>query len=454
MTLAITETNILNTDGTISPSKIQIDGSKFGRIRQYNKRAKTLAVIVHHTAGIGVDSAITTLNNRGGLGYHYIVGLNGVIYNLADPDARVSHGSEANPTTVSVSLEGADTGTEKAVFAQGQPPVQRNDYTEIQIRNAASLVKALLDRYGLSKDKVLGHGEVEPFLIQKQIAAGKSTSVDPSVGVRGRGKLKAEGLRVVYYVRGQGTQPSQPLLDSIWSERNSSGTQSVTFPPNLPTITPDTYFKDTYTIPISGSGFGLVNDRIAIKELTVLPASRAEIQAGVKLPIQDAVRTTSLYAESQLEGELTLLRGVSEINAQFVAEAQSTLSKIDGLLPAEAAFLVQYDLFEFNPDLMRKQMTVNAGESNTAQAGDDQHAWRLPGKLAVTATLLLPGVSGIRFGQVFRVGRTYEIFKKFGVFQTLGLTETISVNRGWTTEVYGRLIGIPSSKLIEKTISG
>lgn len=454
----IDSVNVVLPDETVSSQLVSIDFTKLGQVRGYKKRAKTVGIVVHHTAGSGVDTAIRTLNQRGGLGYHYIVSFNGTIYNLVDPDYIAYHGSEANSNTVSVSLEGVATGTEKAVLAAGQPPVQRNNYTEVQIRNAASLVKALMNRYGLTKDKVLGHGEVEPFLIQKQIAAGKSVNVDPSAGVRGRGKLAAEGLRVVQYIRGSGTGPSQATLDEIWNTRGTAGTGAAlgggsTSSPNLPTITTDSYFKDTYTVPISGSGFGLVNDRIAIKEVKAGYDSLT-VSVSTPTPIQDVVRNTALYAESQLEGELTLLRGVAEINAQFVAEAQSTLSKIDGLLPAEAAFLVQYDLFEFNPDLMRKQMTVNAGESNTAQSGDNQHAWRLPGKLAVTTTLLLPGVSGIRFGQVFRVGRTYEIFKKFGVFQTLGLTETISVNRGWTTEVYGRLIGIPSSKLIEKTISG
>ncbi len=438
----IDSVNIVSPAGTVSSESVAIDFTKLGRIRGGRQRSITVGIVVHHTAGAGVDNAINTLNQRGGLGYHYIVGYNGTIYNLVDPDYIAFHASEANSNTVSVSLEGSDTG-------------QKNDHTEIQIRNAASLVKALMNRYGLAKDKVLGHGEVEPFLIQQSIAAGKSATVDPSAGVRGRGKLKAEGIRVVQYIRGAGTGPSQATLDEIWKTRDTAGTGTALGggSPYLPTLAPENYFKDTYIIPISGSGFGLVTDRIAIKEVKAGYDSLT-LSVGTPTPIQDVVRESALYAESQLNGELTLLRGVGEINAQFVAEAQSTLSKIDGLLPAEAAFLVQFDLFEFNGDLMRKQMTANAGDSNSAQAGDTQHAWRLPGKLAVTTTLLVPGVSGIRFGQVFRVGRTYEIFKKFGVFQTLGLTENFSVNRGWTTEIYARLVGVPSSKLIEQVISG
>ena len=432
----IDSVNIVSPEGTVSSQSVAIDFTKLNRIKGGRQRSITVGIVVHHTAGSGVENAINTLNQRGGLGYHYIVSYNGTIYNLVDPDYIAFHGSEANSNTVSVSLEGSDTG---------------QDDTEIQIRNAASLVKALMNRYGLTKDKVLGHGEVEPFLIQKQIAAGKSVTIDPSAGVRGRGKRKTEGIKVVQYIRGAGTGPSQATLDEIWRTRGTAGTGTALGggSPNLPTLTPENYFKDTYIVPLSGSGFG----NNTLNALFSTPV-QSTLSVGTPTPIQDVVKETALYAESQLDGELTLLRGVSEINAQFVAEAQSTLSKIDGLLPAEAAFLVQFDLFEFNGDLMRKQMTANAGDSNSAQAGDTQHAWRLPGKLAVTTTLLVPGVSGIRFGQVFRVGRTYEIFKKFGVFQTLGITENFSVNRGWTTEIYARLVGVPSSKRIEQVISG
>lgn len=457
----IDSVNIVSPDGTVSSERVAIDFSKLGRLKGVrNQRSITVGIVVHHTAGPGVETAISALNTRtnSGLGYHYIVAYDGTIFNLVDPDYITFHGSEANSNTVSVSLEGTDTGGVKVPLYRNGPREAVFDHTLIQIRNAASLVKALMNRYGLTKDKVVGHGEVEPFLIQKQITeGGKSDSVDPPKGTKGRGKLKAEGIRVVQYIRGDGTGPSQATLDEIWKTRSTAGTGTALgggASPNLPTLTPENYFRDTYIVPISGSGFGLVTDRIAIKEVKTGDYVRLDGSYGTPKPIQDVVQETALYAESQLDGELTLLRGVGEVNAQLAAETQATVSKIDGLLPAEAAFLVQFDLFEFNGDLMRKQMTVNAGDSNSAQAGDTEHAWRLPGKLAVTTTLLVPGVSGIRFGQVFRVGRTYEIFKKFGVFQTLGLTETISVNRGWNTEIYARLVGVPSSKLIGNVISG
>lgn len=203
----------------------------------------------------------------------------------------------------------------------------------------------------------------------------------------------------------------------------------------------DSYFNDNYITPIRTAGFGLVADRISIKELktTIIPENNSR-------PIQEVVQLTSLTDSRQLEGELSLIRGAGEINAQFQSETKSILSRVDGFLPAEAAFLVQYDLFELYPDLMRQQMSANAGESNSAV--DYSHAWRAPGKLAITADITIPGVAGFTMGQIFWVGRTYEHYKQFGAFQLFGLTEVIDISKGWTTEIHSRFNALPTFKLV------
>jgi hypothetical protein len=143
-----------------------------------------------------------------------------------------------------------------------------------------------------------------------------------------------------------------------------------------------------------------------------------------------------------ISGESLLLGGVNDINVQYQEQQKSIQSRVDGLLPAEAAFVVQNDLFEFFPDKMREKMSINAG---TGINPNYSHAWRSPGKLAVTANITIPGASGFRIGQIFWIGRTYEHYKKEGAFQLFGLTETIDLNRGWTTELYARFNAIPRS---------
>lgn len=201
----------------------------------------------------------------------------------------------------------------------------------------------------------------------------------------------------------------------------------------------DVYFDTTYIKALRTAGLGLIADRIAIKELK----APYETQTNPR-PIQDVVRDTALINESQLEGELTLLQGVGSLNVEFERESKEILSRIDNFLPAESAFLVEYDLFEFYPDLMRQEMSANAGNG---QLVDYTHAWRAPGKLAITADITIPGASGFRIGQIFWVGRTYEHYKQFGAFQLFGLTETIDINKGWTTQLHARFNVMPTVKI-------
>jgi len=64
-------------------------------------------------------------------------------------------------------------------------------------------------------------------------------------------------------------------------------------------------------------------------------------------------------------------------------------------------------------------------------------------KLATTVELTIPGVAGFSIGQIFWVDRISEQYKKIGAFQVFGLTETITMDRGWTTNIYARLNIIP-----------
>ena len=218
-----------------------------------------------------------------------------------------------------------------------------------------------------------------------------------------------------------------------------------------PAVSADDYFQSIYVTPINDR-----NIRLAIQEkkfVTVfsLPTSRnifTNSSQAQSIPLQEFVRNNALVDNSQLAGELSLIRGTSAVATEFVAETKSVITRVDDMLPTEAAYLVTYNLFELYPDLMRQKMSANSQVDTTGEAPNYSHAWRAPGKLAITANVTIPGASGFRIGQIFQIGRTYEHYKQFGAFQLFGLTETIDVNRGWTTELYARFNAIPKSKLV------
>lgn len=204
----------------------------------------------------------------------------------------------------------------------------------------------------------------------------------------------------------------------------------------------DSYVLKTYTQPLKQE---FSRDTDVVKLADDVRGGNTFVSFDKK-PYRDWLKNTNkLYSDSQLDGELALLNLAAEANLSLQAEAKSNLAKVDNLIPAEAAFLIQRNLFELQPDLMRQQMSANAGSGN--REVDYSHAWRAPGKLAITADITIPGASGFRIGQIFWIGRTYEHYKKFGAFQLFGLTENITIGRGWNTTIHSRFNAMPTGKV-------
>jgi GH24 family phage-related lysozyme (muramidase) len=224
----------------------------------------------------------------------------------------------------------------------------------------------------------------------------------------------------------------------------AGSTIQVSIPDTTTSTSTADYFESNYIKPINEANFNTVTAAITQKKVLIQFNTLTE-SIVTPTPLQEVINRIALTSDSQLDGELLLLRGASEVSAQFVSETNAALAKVENLLPSEAAYLVTFNLFEPYPDLMRQKLSANAGTPSNAV--DYSHAWRAPGKLAITANLTIPGASGFRIGQIFRVGRTYDSYNKFGAFQLFGLTETIDLGRGWTTQLYARFNAMPTFKI-------
>lgn len=211
------------------------------------------------------------------------------------------------------------------------------------------------------------------------------------------------------------------------------------------------YIRTTYIEPmkigISGKEsqfFKYLNDELTDKLTLVTQTEEASSESRT---FKQYLQSDGLFSESQLNGEIKLINMASEAQVKLQAEQTALKAKVDDIPSAAAAFLVQNNLFELSPDLMRQRMAANAGDSSSSAAENYSHAWRSPGKLAITADLTIPGASGFRIGQIFRVGRTYDHYNKYGAFQLFGLTEEISLGRGWTTTIHSRFNAMPTGKI-------
>lgn len=207
------------------------------------------------------------------------------------------------------------------------------------------------------------------------------------------------------------------------------------------------YIKRTYIDPIKKALDNKDSEFFKVLNDEVTP--RLVVSQG--LTFKEYLQSNGLFNNSQLNGEKTLLNLATEAQAKLQAEQSTIRARIDDIPSAAAAFLIQNDLFELSPDLMRTRMAANAGNSFDLGAPTENysHAWRSPGKLAITADLTIPGASGFRIGQIFRVGRTYDHYNRYGAFQLFGLTEEITVGRGWTTTIHSRFNAMPIRKVAD-----
>lgn len=60
-----------------------------------------------------------------------------------------------------------------------------------------------------------------------------------------------------------------------------------------------------------------------------------------------------------------------------------------------------------------------------------------PGSLAIKADLTLPGINGLRVGELFWVDRIPAFYKAFGAFQIMNIEDKITVG-GWTTTIHAQ----------------
>ena len=78
-----------------------------------------------------------------------------------------------------------------------------------------------------------------------------------------------------------------------------------------------------------------------------------------------------------------------------------------------------------------------------------------PGTLSISADITLPGVNGLRVGELFWVDRVPAFYKAFGAFQILSIEDTIGVD-GWKTRINAKFnyLGTKWKEATTKILTG
>jgi len=114
-------------------------------------------IVIHATATDGIDSPLTWLcNKESGVSAHYLIGLDGKVYQLVNEADIAWHAGES-------SWRGKKNVN---LFSIGIELVNKNDgkspYPEKQIDACVEIVKELMDEYKISANDVVGHLHIAP----------------------------------------------------------------------------------------------------------------------------------------------------------------------------------------------------------------------------------------------------------------------------------------------------
>lgn len=171
--------------------------------------------------------------------------------------------------------------------------------------------------------------------------------------------------------------------------------------------------------------------------------------AGVNLPLIPNTASSTASSSSTQTCNDTLYKSVGGGNVetgkkacddcskrvQIVKQAEAKEKETQGILENKIRqFYGLEQIFRYVeafPDYMIAQIADSAN-------GDLSNAFgSSPGSLAIKADITLPGINGLRVGELFWIDRIPAFYKAFGAFQIMNIEDKITVD-GWTTVVHAQ----------------
>jgi hypothetical protein len=86
---------------------------------------------------------------------------------------------------------------------------------------------------------------------------------------------------------------------------------------------------------------------------------------------------------------------------------------------------------EIFPETMVAEITKSSDDNKSNAFG------AAPGSLSISGDITIPGINGLRIGELFWIDRIPAFYKAFGAFQVLSLEDVIGID-GWQTKVHSR----------------
>jgi hypothetical protein len=104
---------------------------------------------------------------------------------------------------------------------------------------------------------------------------------------------------------------------------------------------------------------------------------------------------------------------------------------VDTAVRKFSGFRQAFRYLEVFPEMMVASLAADANGVSSNAFGAS------PGTLSISGDIVLPGINGLRVGELFWIDRVPAFYKVFGAFQVLSIEDTIGLD-GWKTKVHAR----------------
>jgi hypothetical protein len=119
-----------------------------------------------------------------------------------------------------------------------------------------------------------------------------------------------------------------------------------------------------------------------------------------------------------------------EASVERNARANQANTRLDTFTKQYAHLSNVFRYIEVFPEWMVARIANNANGNNSNSFG------AAPGSLAIKADITIPGISGLRAGELFWLDRIPAFYRAYGAFIITNLTDSMTRD-GWTTNING-----------------
>lgn len=114
-----------------------------------------------------------------------------------------------------------------------------------------------------------------------------------------------------------------------------------------------------------------------------------------------------------------------------ISITNSTQASVDTAVRKFAGFRKAFRYLEVFPELMIASIAADANGRRSNAFGAS------PGSLSISGDIVMPGINGLRVGELFWIDRVPAFYKVFGAFQVMSIEDMIGTD-GWKTKINAR----------------